>query len=143
MMQFTSHDIDILARTIFGEAEGEGCEGQVAVGWVIRNRAETDLHHDGKPDWWGEGIAGVSLAPWQYSCWKDPARSKLMLAADLSNQAFRACLAAAAWVLGDKSIDPTHGSLNYKRFDASADWAVDHMPVVTIGSHQFYNDIDN
>lgn len=142
-MDYSPHDIDILARTIFGEAEGEGIDGQVAVGWVIRNRAETDLHHDGKPDWWGEGIAGVSLAPWQYSCWKDPARSKLMLAAKPADPAFRSCLAAAAWVLGDKSADPTHGSLNYKRFDAVATWAVGHAPVVTIGSHQFFNDIQN
>lgn len=142
-MNFDPHDIDILARTIFGEAEGESWSGKIAVGWVIRNRAEADLHHDGKPDWWGEGIAGVSLAPWQYSCWKDQNRSQLMLAAKPDDAAFRDCLAAAAWVLGEKSTDPTQGSLNYKRFDAVATWADGHTPAVTIGPHQFFNDIPN
>lgn len=35
-------DIDVLARTIWGEARGEGLGGQIAVGWCIRNRVEAD-----------------------------------------------------------------------------------------------------
>ncbi len=62
-------DIDVLARTIWGEARGEGIAGQIAVGWCIRNRVEMDLHNDGRPDWWGEGYEGVCRAPWQFSCW--------------------------------------------------------------------------
>ena len=45
-------DIDVLARTIWAEARGEGVAGQVAVGRCIRNRVEADLGRDGKPDWW-------------------------------------------------------------------------------------------
>lgn len=62
-------DIDVLARTIWAEARGEGMAGQVAVGWAIRNRVDADLGHDGKADWWGEGYVGVCKAPWQFSCW--------------------------------------------------------------------------
>ena len=36
-------DIDVLARTIWAEARGEGVAGQVAVGRCIRNRVEADL----------------------------------------------------------------------------------------------------
>lgn len=35
-------DVDVLARTIWAEARGEGVSGQVAVGRCIRNRVEAD-----------------------------------------------------------------------------------------------------
>ena len=66
-MTATDKDQDILARTLWGEARGEGVAGQIAVAWSIRNRVEMDLHNDGKPDWWGEGYAGVCKKPYQFS----------------------------------------------------------------------------
>ena len=64
-MTVSEKDRDILARTLFGEARGEGLVGQIAVAWTIRNRVE-----DGKAkSWWGEGYAGVCLKPYQFSCW--------------------------------------------------------------------------
>ncbi|MFT8135469.1 hypothetical protein ACMYLZ_23150, partial [Salmonella enterica subsp. enterica serovar Enteritidis] len=58
-------DRDILARTLWGEARGEGQAGQIAVAWTIRNRV-----FDGKAkSWWGEGYAGVGLKPGRFSCW--------------------------------------------------------------------------
>jgi len=68
-MAVTDKDRDILARTLWGEMRGEGVAGQIAVAWSIRNRVEMDLHNDGKPDWWGEGYAGVCRKPYQFSCW--------------------------------------------------------------------------
>ena len=64
-MAVTEKDRDILARTLWGEARGEGPAGQIAVAWTIRNRV-----FDGKEkSWWGEGYAGVCQKPWQFSCW--------------------------------------------------------------------------
>lgn len=37
-MQYTAHDLDILTRTILGEAMGESDAGQYAVTWTILNR---------------------------------------------------------------------------------------------------------
>jgi len=55
----TINDIDVLARTLWGEARGEGPAGQVAVAWTIRNRV-----NDGRAkSWWGEGYTGVCKAP--------------------------------------------------------------------------------
>ena len=63
-MPVTEKDRDILARTLWGEARGEGPAGQVAVAWTIRNRV-----FDGKTNsWWGEGYAGVCQKPYQFSC---------------------------------------------------------------------------
>ena len=48
-MSATEKDRDILARTLWGEARGEGTAGQIAVAWTIRNRV-----FDGKTNsWWG------------------------------------------------------------------------------------------
>ncbi|VVO24210.1 hypothetical protein PS723_04459 [Pseudomonas fluorescens] len=64
-MTVTEKNRDILARTLWGEARGEGLAGQIAVAWTIRNRV-----NDGKAkSWWGEGYAGVCLKAWQFSCW--------------------------------------------------------------------------
>ncbi|MFW0755465.1 cell wall hydrolase [Pseudomonas sp. H11T01] len=64
-MTVTDRDPDILVRTLWGEARGEGLAGRIAVGWTIRNRV-----NDGKAkSWWGEGYAGVCLKVWQFSCW--------------------------------------------------------------------------
>ncbi|AZD06253.1 Cell wall hydrolase [Pseudomonas chlororaphis] len=64
-MTATEKDRDLLARTLWGEARGEGLAGQIAVAWTIRNRV-----NDGKAkSWWGEGYAGVCQAPYQFSCW--------------------------------------------------------------------------
>lgn len=64
-MSTTNTDRDILARTLWGEARGEGLAGEIAVAWTIRNRV-----FDGNPkSWWGEGYAGGGMKPWQFSCW--------------------------------------------------------------------------
>jgi len=51
-MTATEKDRDILAHTLWGEARGEGLDGQIAVAWTIRNRV-----FDGKDkSWWGGGL---------------------------------------------------------------------------------------
>jgi spore germination cell wall hydrolase CwlJ-like protein len=39
-MTVTEKDRDVLARTLWGEARGEGLAGMVAVAWSIRNSVE-------------------------------------------------------------------------------------------------------
>ena len=42
-MTATEKDRDILARTLWGEARGEGTAGQIAVAWAIKNRVNETL----------------------------------------------------------------------------------------------------
>ena len=49
------NDQEVLARTLWGEARGEGPEGMTAVACTIMNRVNIDLHNDNKPDWLGAG----------------------------------------------------------------------------------------
>ena len=68
------HDIDILARTIYGEARGEKTAGKKAVACVIMNRYKAKKWFSGKT------IAETCQKPWQFSCWNknDPNRQKIM-----------------------------------------------------------------
>lgn len=59
----------VLALTVWGEARGEPVEGQVAVAWVIKNRAASRR----------QTIQTVCLAKWQFSCWwEDSANARLL-----------------------------------------------------------------
>ena len=135
-------DVDIVARTLYGEARGEGYKGMVAVAWTIRNRVDADLHGDGKPDWWGEGYAGVCLKPWQYSCWNanDPNRKLLEGLTDL-NMHFRFAKEAARDVLEGRVADPTGGASHYHTHAVSPKWAAGLTPCAVIGGHQFYRNV--
>ena len=107
------NDIEILARTLWGEARGEGLDGMAAVANTIMNRVHLDLHGDGKPDWWGEGVAGVCQKPWQFSCWNanDPNRSKLLAVTAADPHYQDALVIAGAAVRGqlrDRTGNATH-----------------------------------
>lgn len=54
--------IEIIALTIYGEARGEPIEGQIAVGFVIRNRFYSDQTKY-------KTYNQVCLEPKQFSCW--------------------------------------------------------------------------
>ena len=62
-----------LAKTLFGEARGEGRGAMRLVGWVIRNRVEDPKRR------WPRSYAGVVTQPLQFSCWNknDPNRAKI------------------------------------------------------------------
>jgi N-acetylmuramoyl-L-alanine amidase len=138
----SAQEIDTLARTLWGEARGEGILGMAAVAAVIMNRVRADLGHDNKPDWWGEGILGVCRKPYQFSCWNDndPNRVKLRSvnnADPLFVQAITiAHLAAAGWL-----ADPTVGSTHYHAITIHPNWAEGKTPNVTLGRHVFYSGV--
>lgn len=137
----TPRDVEILGRTIYGEARGETWLGKVAVAWSMRNRVDLDLHGDGKPDWWGEGYEAVCLKPFQYSCWlaTDPNREKLLRVTD-ADPFFRECLAAGAAVMAGVASDPAPGCTHYKvvTLPWPKDWGAEREPIRIIGHHAFY-----
>lgn len=135
-MNVTGREIDIWARTLYGEVRGEPWDGKVAVAWTIRNRVE-------KPGWWGRDIVGVCQKPWQFSCWneKDPNRAQL-LAVTVKHPVFRECLAAVAAVAGDLAPDPTKRSTHYyASYIPEPEWAKGKNPAIVIGTHRFFNDV--
>jgi N-acetylmuramoyl-L-alanine amidase len=55
-------DVDVMARTIMGEARGEANQGKAAVGWVISNRVSAGT-------WYSGSVFEVCRKPYQFSCW--------------------------------------------------------------------------
>lgn len=129
------HEIDILARTLWGEARGEGETGMAAVAAVIVNRAR-------RPGWWGRSIVEVCLRPWQFSCWNtgDPNRDKLLRVGPIDN-GFAAALRIARLASAGLLPDPTHGATHYHAADIQPGWARGHEPCARIGRHVFYDHI--
>lgn len=101
-------DRNIIARTIYGEARGEGEDGMQAVANVIQNRLASGIR------WWGHTLRTICLARWQFSCWNatDPNRPKL-LAVPQDDPQFRAALQLADQVLAGTLPDITNGATSY------------------------------
>lgn len=135
-------DTEVLARTIWGEARGEGLEGMAAVANTIMNRVHIDLGNDGKPDWWGEGVKGVCLKPWQYSCWNenDPNREKLLDVTTETSWRYSDALMLAEAAVAGKLHDRTNGATHYyaPALVHQPKWAAGHKPTATIGRQVFY-----
>lgn len=127
--------LDVLARTLWGEARGEGRAGMQAVACVIVNRAQD-------PGWWGRSVAEVCLKPWQFSCWldSDPNRAKL-LAVTAVDKSFALGLQLAQAAMAGKLADYTFGATHYHAVEIAPGWALGHTPCAVIGRHAFYNDI--
>ncbi|MCY1361298.1 spore cortex-lytic enzyme [compost metagenome] len=144
-MSQRERDIDVLARTIWGEARGEGKAGQIAVGWTIRNRVEMDLGKDGKPDWWGEGYEGVCRAPWQFSCWNknDPNYPYLSGARQIPHAQYTLAREAAVAVIEGRQPDPTGSATHYyaTTMPKAPAWAARAKRTAKIGRHVFFKDV--
>ena len=127
-----SDEIDIMARTIFGEARGEPDDGKVAVGWVIKNRSDAG-------GWWGDDIREVCLKPYQFSCWNfNDVNRPVLLGTTIRDPIFKKCLEIASLVLKGRKGDPTGGANHYHSQLIEPTWAKGKKPTVVIGNHLFY-----
>lgn len=131
---FSAADLDILSRTIFGEARGQEFRGQVAVGWVVRNRAI-------RPNRFSPTVAAVCLKPLQFSCWNraDPTFER-MVTVQLPDPAFVSAMTAAGLVLLDHTPDPTDGADHYHSVAVQPRWAQGMKKTARIGDHIFYKE---
>lgn len=127
-MKIPLDHFDIMCRTIYGEARGESELGQIAVGWVIINRARD-------PGWWGHDVETVCLAPAQFSCWNDNAI--VLSGANYGAIEFTRCVRSCAHVLMADAPDPTRGATHYHRRDVMPAWATGRTSI-PIGNHLFY-----
>lgn len=130
-------EIDVLARTLWGEARGEGTEGMQAVASVILNRVQI-ARGRGK-HWWGNDIISVCQKPYQFSCWNrsDPNFRKLQEVdkRDLNfATAERIARRAAHGCLQDK----TKGATHYHAKQINPYWTRGERASAIVGNHIFY-----
>ncbi len=126
----TEDQADYLARTIYGEARGEGLRGMQAVANVVMNRVKA-------ASWYGASVKDVCLKPYQFSCWNenDPNRAKILAATPVQlAQARNIAEQAIAGTLPDI----TGGATHYHAKSVNPYWAASMTKTATIGSHIFY-----
>ena len=137
--------VDILARTIYGEARGESVRGREAVAAAIINRvdraarfAAARLRHR-----WGRTVSDVCLKPSQFSCWNgDGPNRERILAAAAGEPDFDICLRIARRAVAGVLNDPTGGATHYHAKGVLPAWSDGHAPCTTIGNHLFYDDVE-
>ena len=139
MQRVTENDIDILARTLYGEARCEytnsrgGLASLIAVANVIMNRSK-------KPERFGDSIEKVCLRPWQFSCWnaKDPMRKVIVSDSLLKDPVFKVCQEVARGVALENWPDLTHGSDHYHADYCKPAWADLTKINLRLCHHYFY-----
>ena len=129
----TASDIDILARTVWGEARGEEFLGQRCVAHVVINRWQADEGQFRKDD----TIATACLRHAQFSCWTatDPNFEEMQTIGPEA-RSFRIAMRAALEALDEP--DPTEGARHYKTAGVNPEWSKGREPVIVMGSHYFF-----
>lgn len=122
--------VDRLARTLWGEAQGEPVRGIEAVAAVIVNRVrQADAR----------GARAIRQESLRCPCWSAnrPDRPR-MLAVDGTDPVFATCLRVARRAVAGVLPDPTGGATRYHRADDRPDWAEGLFPIAEIGGSLFY-----
>lgn len=130
--------IDVFARTIWGEARGEGPNGMEAVADVILNRVKAAQDRGGY--WWGDNIISVCQKPYQFSCWnRSDSNYKLLQAVtEKSDIYYATAIRVARRAVAGTLDDITGGATHYHAQGILPDWASGQTPTATIGHHIFY-----
>lgn len=130
-------DIDTLARTLWGEARGEGLLGMEAVASVILNRLKISNKEGGY--WWGNSITDICRKPFQFSCWNthDPNRAQMRIV-DPSDKVFAAALDIATDAVDGKLKDSTGGATSYCTTAIHPKWTDEMIQTTIIRHHVFY-----
>ncbi|MBL6934012.1 MAG: cell wall hydrolase [Alphaproteobacteria bacterium] len=136
--------VDVLARTIYGEARGEGLRGMEAVACVVMNRVRHAQNRRaiGARHWWGDHVAAVCRKPFQFSCWNtnDPNRDKLF-SVSAEDALFAICRRVARRAVASVLDDVTRGATHYHAKGVFPLWARGRAPSADIGNHLFYNQV--
>jgi N-acetylmuramoyl-L-alanine amidase len=140
------NDLDVCAKTVWGESRGEDFLGKVAVAWVIRNRAERAIRFraiSGKNHaLFGDGsVTSACKRPNQFSCWNSGDPNACHLEKAPTKADFAECMKAVVLVMAGEIDDPTKGCCHYCVKTLHPHWAKGRKPFVVIGQHAFYANI--
>lgn len=131
-------EIDTFARTLYGEARGEGLDGLEAVANTIINRVKVAKEKNGN-FWWGSDIISVCKKPYQFSCWnQNDINKKKLETITTKDKVFATCLRIARKAIAGILKDSTHGATHYHTKAIEPFWAKNQIPDAEIGNHLFY-----
>lgn len=135
IMKDSDKEIDIMARTAWGEARGEGAVGMQAVLNVIMNRVRLG-------GWYGLTPAEVCQKPAQFSVWNrtDPNYAPMLAVTD-SDKNFATAKNLASLAYTGALPDVTGGATNYLALGSLSKtpiWTSRLTKTAEIGRHTFY-----
>lgn len=138
----TLTDVELMAITIYGEAEGEDLTGKAAVGFIIRNRAAL----------WKKTIKDVCLQANQFECF-NKGNKRLSILRDIAedihifkNKAFNECLLVAQGILQSDLKSTIGNATFYKVVGWWSSWfasAISTGKLIKtgeIGLHEFFTE---
>lgn len=144
--QHTQTDLDTLARTMWGEARGEGKAGLQAVANVVMNRYYAAQKSNAKGSQYGRTVTEICRKPYQFSAWlvSDPTYAAMVSVTD-ADPVFRQCLDIAQRALNGQLADITGGADHYLNITATKQqrggslpsWVDMNKRTASIGSHTF------
>ena len=131
-------DIDILARTLWGEARGEGLTGMEAVALSILNRLAVSKQEGDY--WWGNSISDICQKSYQFSCWNlYYSNHKKLLKLTPHDKLFKVALEIAEdAIAGLLFHDMTNGATHYHKAGLTPYWSKGEKHIAVIGRHVFY-----
>ena len=127
-------DLEILAKTIWGESRSESDLGQRAIACVVLNRVNSGI------GWWGRNVRDCCLKPFQFSCWNphDTNYPKL-LSVTVSDAIYAKDVIIAGNALAGALEDVTNGATSYyAKSIKTPSWAIGKIPCADIGAHLFF-----
>ncbi len=133
--------VDTLARTLWGEARGEGDTGMQAVANVIKNRYK--IAQEKGAFWWGNDLIQICQKPYQFSCWnRADANYKKLTEVDSTDFYFASALRLARRCVHNALDDLTNGATHYHAKSITPYWAKGKEPCAEIGAHLFYKMVE-
>lgn len=132
-LTLTPEQLDVLTRTVLGEARGEGNDGMAAVAQVIRNRSLSGQYPSDPRD--------VALQPYQFSTWNRGEGGNNPQQFSRNSNEYQNAAQIVQQVFGGNQSDPTNGALFYHTPAVNPSWSgsVNQYGTTQLGNHIFYN----
>lgn len=124
---------EILALTLWGEAADRPVRAIEALAALVMNRLRAGVPH------WGDGVAGVCRAPFQFPCWnRNHPRFAAIAGVPPGDAALAVCRRVAARAMTGALPDPTGGATHYHDAAVLPGWALGQTSTAEIGGLCFY-----
>ncbi len=143
--QISDFDIEIAARTVYGEARGEARITQLGVAWTIMNRYRAGKWYSGQTlaECCAMHAAGNKYG--QFSCWNsfDPNYVE-MFRVDESDPILMQCRGCVAETIHGlpQDDDPTFGATHYANLNiCNPGWIANATKTATIGKLTFFKNV--
>lgn len=130
----THEELDLMTRTLWGEARSQSDEEIASIANVIINRVISPR--------WPSTFAGVIKDPGQFLVWSDGDPNRpLMVRLRTEDISYQRVFAIALDVVSQRYLgydDPTNGMTHYHHGQDAPYWAANAIAAVQIGDARFY-----